>query len=139
MDPMSDRCPGEPQTWRRESGKNGGTPPPARGDVVMPRGPLNPDKLFVARIIAGEGDGLRIMDGRVLVSDVPRAGREVAPDGRSDDDWGPQVVPEGYRVVMGDRRNNSSDSRHRGMVPKQCVPGRVRFRLLGPGWFTLVH
>jgi len=113
--------------------------PPARGDVAMLRYPLNPDKLFVKRIIAGEGDSLRIMDGRVLVNDVPRADREVAPDGRSHDDWGPQMVPEGYYFVMGDRRNNSSDSRHWGMVPKQYVLGRVSFRLLGPGWFTFVR
>ena len=112
---------------------------PARGEVVMLRYPINPDKFFVKRIIAEEGDTLRIMDGRVIVNDVPRADSEVAPDGRSHDDWGPQMVPEGYCFVMGDRRNNSSDSRHWGMVPRKYVLGRVSFRLLGPGWFTFVR
>jgi signal peptidase I len=40
---------------------------------------------------------------------------------------------------MGDRRNNSSDSRHWGMVPRKYVVGRVSFRLRGPGWFTFVR
>ena len=33
--------------------------------------PLNPDKSFVKRVIAEEGDTVRIIDGRVYVNDVP--------------------------------------------------------------------
>ena len=112
---------------------------PARGDVVMLLYPINPEKKFVKRIIAGESDTVRIQDGRVFVNDIPRADEQVAPDARSHEDWGPNVVPEGYYFVMGDRRNSSSDSRHWGMVPKKYVLGRVSFRLLGPGWFTFVR
>jgi signal peptidase I len=113
--------------------------PPSRGDVVMLLYPVNPEKKFVKRVIGLGGDTIRITDGRLSVNDVPRADSEVAPDGRSHDDWGPRVVPEGYCFVMGDRRNNSSDSRHWGMVPEKYVLGRVAFRLLGPGAFTFVH
>jgi signal peptidase I len=111
---------------------------PRRGDVVMLLYPINPDKIFVKRIIAEEGDTIRIRDGRVFVNDIPRTDDQVAPEGRSHDDFGPQMVPEGYCFVMGDRRNNSSDSRHWGMVPKKYVLGRVAFRLFGPGWLTFV-
>ena len=101
---------------------------PRRSDIVMLYYPLNPDKSFVKRVIAEEGDQVRIVDGRVYVNDVPLPDDYVAEEYRSHDDWGPQVIPEGYYFVMGDHRNNSSDSRHWGMVPKKYIIGKVQIR-----------
>ena len=44
---------------------------PQVGDIVMLYYPLNPDKSFVKRVIAEEGDQVRIVDGRVYRNDVP--------------------------------------------------------------------
>ena len=44
---------------------------PRRSDIVMLYYPLNPEKSFVKRVIAEEGDQVRIVDGRVFVNDVP--------------------------------------------------------------------
>ena len=101
---------------------------PRRGDIVMLYYPLNPDKSFVKRVIAEEGDTVRILDGRVYVNDIPLKDDYVAEQFRSHDDWGPQVIPEGYYFVMGDHRNNSSDSRHWGVVPKKYIIGKVQLR-----------
>jgi len=101
---------------------------PRRGDIVMLYYPLNPEKSFVKRVIAEEGDTVRIVDGRVYVNDIPLSDDYVLAKYRSHDDWGPQVIPEGYDFVMGDHRNNSSDSRHWGMVPKRYITGRVQLR-----------
>jgi signal peptidase I len=101
---------------------------PQRSDIVMLYYPLNPDKSFVKRVIAEEGDTVRIVDGRVYVNDVPLRDDYVPPEYRSHDDWGPQVIPEGYYFVMGDHRNNSSDSRHWGFVPKKYIIGKVQLR-----------
>lgn len=101
---------------------------PRRGDIVMLYYPLNPDKSFVKRVIAEEGDQVRIVDGRVFVNEVPLADAYVPPEYRGHDDYGPQVVPEGYYFVMGDHRNNSSDSRHWGPVPKKYIIGKVQLR-----------
>ncbi len=101
---------------------------PRRGDIVMLYYPLNPDKSFVKRVIAEEGDTVRIVDGGVFVNDVPMQDDFVPPEYRSHDDFGPTVIPEGYYFVMGDHRNNSSDSRHWGFVPKKYIIGKVQLR-----------
>jgi signal peptidase I len=41
------------------------------------------------------------------------------------DDWGPQVVPEGHLLVLGDNRDNSRDSRFWGFLPRDRVKGRA--------------
>ncbi len=101
---------------------------PRRGDIVMLYYPVNPDKSFVKRVIAEEGDFVRIVDGRVYVNDVPLPDDYVPMEYRSHDDWGPSVIQEGYYFVMGDHRNNSSDSRHWGPVPKRYIIGKVQVR-----------
>ena len=101
---------------------------PRRGDIVMLYYPLDPNKSFVKRVIAEENDSVRIVDGRVYVNDVPLHDDFIPEEYRSHDDWGPQAIPEGYYFVMGDHRNNSSDSRHWGMVPKRYIIGKVQLR-----------
>jgi signal peptidase I len=101
---------------------------PRPGDIVMLYYPLNPEKMFVKRVIAKEGDSVRIVDGHVYVNDIPLHDDYVPEDFRSHDDWGPQIVQQGYYFVMGDHRNNSSDSRHWGSVPKKYIVGKVKVR-----------
>jgi signal peptidase I len=101
---------------------------PRPGDIVMLYYPLNPEKMFVKRVIAKEGDTVRIVDGRVYVNDIPLRDDYVPVDFRSHDDYGPTVVQQGYYFVMGDHRNNSSDSRHWGPVPKKYIVGKVKVR-----------
>jgi signal peptidase I len=101
---------------------------PRRGDIVMLYYPINPEKSFVKRVIAEENDIVRIVDGRVYVNDVPLRDDYVPPEYRDHDDYGPEAVPEGSYFVLGDHRNNSSDSRHWGMVPKKYIIGKVQVR-----------
>jgi signal peptidase I len=102
--------------------------PPHPGDIVMMYYPSDPDKSFVKRVIAGPGDVVKIEDGRVYVNDVRLADDFVAPEFRSHDDHPPKVVEEGYYYVLGDHRNNSSDSREWGEVPKKYIVGKVQLR-----------
>src|SRR5215471_14732857 len=69
---------------------------PKVGDIVMLYYPLKPEKSFVKRIIAEEGDQVRIVDGRVFRNDVPLDDSFVPQEFKSHDDWGPQVIPEFY-------------------------------------------
>jgi signal peptidase I len=107
---------------------------PHISDIVMLYYPNDPNKSFVKRVIAEEGDQVKIVDGRVYRNDIILDDSFVPPDYKSHDDWGPQVIPEGYYFVMGDHRNNSSDSRHWGFVPKKYIIGRVQLR-----WWPLRH
>src|SRR5437899_945919 len=101
---------------------------PRPGDIVMLYYPLNPEKMFVKRVIAKESDTVRIVDGRVYVNDLPLRDDYVPNEFRSHDDYGPETVKQGYYFVMGDHRNNSSDSRHWGPVPKRYIVGKVKVR-----------
>jgi signal peptidase I len=101
---------------------------PQPGDIVMLYYPVDPDKMFVKRVIAQEGDTVRIVDGRVYVNELPLSDEYVPSEFRSHDDLGPTVVQPGYYFVMGDHRNNSLDSRHWGPVPKKYIVGKVNVR-----------
>ena len=94
---------------------------PQPGDVVMMRYPIDPDKSFVKRMIACEGDTVQIVSGEVRVNGTIVPSPYVTGEHRSYDDCGPHVIPEGYCFVLGDNRSNSSDSRIFGFVPKKYL------------------
>jgi signal peptidase I len=101
---------------------------PHRHDIVMMYYPNRPEKVFVMRVVAEEGDQVRIRDGRVYVNDVQVDDTFIEPAFRGRDMWGPEVIPEGYYFVMGDNRRNSADSRHWGYVPHKYILGRIALR-----------
>jgi len=101
---------------------------PHVGDIVMLRYPNDPSKSFVKRVIAKEGDQLRIVAGSVYRNDVLLDDSFIPLTYRSHDDWGPEIIPEGYYFVLGDHRNSSSDSRHWRFVPKGYIIGKVQVR-----------
>ena len=101
---------------------------PEFGDIVMLLYPNDPDKSFVKRIIGEPGDVIRSVSGQVFRNDLPVPDDFIPEEYRSHDTWGPEIVPEGYYFVMGDHRNNSSDSRSWRWVPKKYIIGKVQLR-----------
>jgi signal peptidase I len=101
---------------------------PRPGDIVMMYYPVDPDKSFVKRVIAEAGDRVKIEDGRVYVNDIAMADDFVSPEYRSHDDHPELIVRPGHYYVLGDHRNNSSDSRDWGEVPKKYIVGKVQLR-----------
>ncbi|HEY7499592.1 MAG TPA: signal peptidase I [Vicinamibacterales bacterium] len=107
---------------------------PQIGDIVMLYYPIKPERTYVKRVMAKQGDRVQIVAGKVYRNDVLMDDSFVPDEFRSHDDWGPKVVPEGCYFVMGDNRNHSSDSRHWGFVPKRYIIGRAQVR-----WWPMPH
>lgn len=107
---------------------------PKQGDIVVFTKKEFMSEPVIKRIIALEGQTINIdfvtheitVDGRVL--EEPYI---CEPTSLREGMIFPQVVPEGCVFVMGDNRNNSTDSRdvRIGMVDKSCILGRVLFRI----------
>ena len=65
-------------------------------DIVMLYYPRDPDKSFVKRIVAKEGDTVRIENGQVFVNEVPLPDSFVPSEFRSHENHGPEVVQESF-------------------------------------------
>lgn len=101
-----------------------------RGDIVVFHYPKNPEETFLKRVAATGGDRLEIRDSTLYVNSVPVKEPYAvhhAPAHSPQENWGPTVVPAGELFVMGDNRDNSSDSRDWGFVPVQNVIGEPLF------------
>jgi signal peptidase I len=95
-----------------------------RGDTVVFWYPQDTTKSYIKRVIGLPGDRIRVQDGRQLVEDyVPEEFRDYTSwhDGQE------QTVPEGRYFVLGDHRNQSSDSRMWGYVPRANIYGKAVF------------
>lgn len=107
---------------------------PQIGDVVMHYFPDDPSKTYVKRIVAAEGDSIRSENGRIYRNDQLVDDSFIPDQYRMNDTWGPTIVRRGHYFVLGDHRNNSSDSRVFGEVPKKYIIGKIQLR-----WWPLDH
>ena len=100
-----------------------------RGDIVVFWFPDDPTKSYIKRVIGLPGENVHVRDGRVFVN-----GRELQEPyldpGRNvtRGTEQPVLVKQHYFFVMGDNRDNSSDSRMWGLVPEKYIYGKALFR-----------
>lgn len=109
-----------------------------RGDIVVLRKDTFRDEPIVKRIIAVEGqtididfeNGIVYVDGEAL--DEPYVNELTYEPEDFESYEHPLVIPEGCVFVMGDNRNNSTDSRREtiGCVDTRYIMGKVIFRIL---------
>jgi signal peptidase I len=104
-----------------------------RGDIVVFWYPNDPDKSYVKRVIGLPGETVEIRNGRVIVNGVEL--NEAYLDlehNQSLPSWPAKRVEEHHYFVMGDNRDNSSDSRYWGLVPEKYIYGKAFFRYWKP-------
>jgi signal peptidase I len=100
---------------------------PSRGDVIVFRSPTNVNRDFIKRIIGVPGDVVEIDQQTNVVKVNGQVIEETYIRGETTcrSTCGPWVVPERSYFVMGDNRNNSSDSRQGWFVPEENIIGKA--------------
>lgn len=125
---------------------------PKRGDIVVFIYPEDNRTDYVKRLVGLPGDRIEVRNDILSVNGeamgrVPEDQALLPPGAEVDegsrlyretlsgvehfvferytDDFGPVVVPEGHYFMMGDNRDNSSDSRVWGFVPEENLRGRA--------------
>ena len=137
---------------------------PERGDVVVFRYPPQPNVNFIKRLIGLPGDQIEwTSDKKLIINGKPveykgdglykvndRQGEMISatqlketlpnkvthdlilfPVGTRPGKW---VVPKGHYFMMGDNRDNSSDSRFWGFVPEENLVGKASFVWMHWNW-----
>ena len=94
---------------------------PERGDIIVFHHPQGGDRKLIKRVIGLPGEELEISQGQVYIdgqrldeSYLDTMGRTSRP---------PSLIAEDEYFVMGDNRNNSSDSRSWGTLSRGNVVG----------------
>ena len=100
-----------------------------RGDIVVFWFPDDPSKSYIKRVIGLPGDTVEVREGIVRVNDRDIEEKYLDPRlNLSHRSLAPIYVRPNYYFVMGDNRDNSSDSRIWGLVPKKYIYGKALFR-----------
>lgn len=92
------------------------------GDVVVFHYPNNPTEDYIKRVIGMPGDVVRVADGVVKVNGQELTEPYIAAPPNYHGEW---TVPEENFFVLGDNRNQSSDSHEWGFVPYEDIVGKA--------------
>jgi signal peptidase I len=109
-----------------------------RGDVLVFKFPVEPERDFIKRVIGLPGETVEVKERKIYINgtviDDPHA-HYLLPASSSDyhevtsfdvrERYGPVTVPANQYFVMGDNRDNSQDSRYWGFLPRENVKGKA--------------
>ena len=110
-----------------------------RGDVLVFKSPVEPERDLIKRVIGLPGDKLEQKEKKIFINgqplnepyvfflEPPHHNSELSEANTSSDpreNYGPVTVPPNQYFMMGDNRDNSLDSRYWGFVPRENIIGK---------------
>jgi len=109
--------------------------PPMRGDVIIMRYPKDPTVFFIKRIIGLPNETVELVGSHIVIQkngDTPSItlDQSFLDPSRVSDEYAVYTLGADEYFVMGDNRNESSDSRSWGPLPRNDVIGHAVVRLL---------
>lgn len=109
---------------------------PKRGDIIVFQHPQN-DLNLIKRVIGLPGDHIEITNRQVKVNGVPLEEPYIQAPPTYNGAWD---VPEGQYFVLGDNRNNSSDSHSWLYLPQENILGKAEVIYWPPtDWQSVPH
>ena len=93
-----------------------------RGDIVVFHFPGNPNEDYIKRVIGLPGDTITVQDEQVYINGYALTEPYIREAPQYNGEW---TVPADALFVLGDNRNQSSDSHDWGFVPYENVFGRA--------------
>ena len=111
-----------------------------RGDIVVFWFPDDPSKSYIKRVVGLPGETVEVREGNVLINGSMLEEKYLDPkENLSTRSQTPVYVKPNYYFVMGDNRDNSSDSRSWGLVPKKYIYGKALLRYWPPSAASVIH
>lgn len=111
---------------------------PERGDVVVLDPPDGQSEVpYIKRVIGLPGDVVEVREQRVWVNGVALNEPYISAPPNYTGNW---IVTEDQYFVLGDNRNNSSDSHAWGLLPREQILGKAIFSYWPPEtWGVIPH
>ena len=104
---------------------------PKRFDIIIFRYPDDESELYIKRVIGLPGETVEIKDGDVYIDGSKKPLDDSFTAEKTEGSFGPYTVPKDSYFVMGDNRNNSSDSR------TDMVGNIKRENIIGKAWLRI--
>jgi signal peptidase I len=110
---------------------------PKRGDVIILHPPIDPEAVYIKRIIAIPGDTVEVKEGAVYINGIKLDEPYIKEPPTYT--LTERIIPEDEYFVLGDNRNNANDSHKWGTVSRENIIGKAWLRFWPLKEWGFVH
>lgn len=107
-----------------------------RGDIIVFHYPVDPNQELIKRVIGLPGDRINVQNGVVSVNGQALNEPYIAAAPAYSGEW---LVPDGNLFVLGDNRNDSSDSHSWNYLPLDQVVGKAVVIYWPPSFWKVIE